>query len=104
DTTAFKLVSTGEISREIQSSPETCGVRERMVPMVMELTKVCCKGELCASVVGTKVVLVLKNGTSSPTLIMAVWLLSVRILGVEITSTVPCCLSAVTAAEVLKFE
>src|SRR5438046_7710815 len=32
-TTDFKLVSTGEISREIQSSAATCGVRVRMVQM-----------------------------------------------------------------------
>src|SRR5262245_43269809 len=40
--TDFRLVSTGEMSKEIQSSPEICGVRERMVPMVIELTNVSC--------------------------------------------------------------
>src|SRR5207245_3279550 len=42
-TTDFKLVSTGEMSKEIQSSPETWGVRERMEPIVIELTTVCCR-------------------------------------------------------------
>src|SRR5581483_2036250 len=100
--TAFKLVRTGEISRETQSSLEICGVIERMVPTVIEVTRLCCRA-VWPFRPGRKLVLELKKGTSSPTLMSAVWLLSVRRRGVEMTWTVPCSFNALTAACVLKF-
>src|ERR1041385_4145835 len=76
---------------------------ERIVPIVTELTVVEPRAvEVPVLVPGTNVVVVLKKGTSSPTLIIAVWLFNVRILGLEITSTLPCCDKAFTAAAVLK--
>ena len=51
--------STGEISSEIQSSSETWGVMDKMVPMVIELTMVCWRVVEVPAPTGTILVLVL---------------------------------------------
>jgi NAD(P)H-dependent flavin oxidoreductase YrpB (nitropropane dioxygenase family) len=83
----------------------TLGIGSReVVPMVIEVTMLSCRVvDVPAVVPGRYVVDELKKGTSSPTLINAVWLFSVRNRGFEITSTLPCCSRAVMAARVLKF-
>jgi hypothetical protein len=40
-TMAFRLVRTGEMSRDTQPSLEISGVIERIVPTVMEVTMLC---------------------------------------------------------------
>ncbi len=59
------------MSSEIQPSLEIWGVMDRMVPTVKVLIIVCCSTSEEPVLCGTTVVLVLKNGSSSPTLIKA---------------------------------